>query len=71
MRKAINARQIRDRIKQLRRNVKNTAKNPDKVDPEILEYFTFFKNYMQTISLTEEITKELYENIMWYQRKMN
>lgn len=71
MRKVINARQIRDRIKQLRRNVKNTAKNPDKVDPEILEYFTFFKNYMQTISLTEEITKELYENIMWYQRKMN
>ena len=71
MRKVINARQIRDRIKQLRRNVKNTAKNPDKVDPEILEYFTFLKNYMQTISLTEEITKELYENIMWYQRKMN
>jgi len=62
---------IKNRMKQLRRNVKNAARNPDKVVPETIEYFNFFKDYMQTISLTNQTTTELYENIMWYQKKMN
>ena len=65
------SRKIRNRIVQLRRNIKSAAKKPDEIDSKTLEYFTFFKNYMQSATLNQTATKSFYKNIMWYQEKMN
>lgn len=65
------SRNIRNRIVQLRKNIKSAAKKPDEIDSKTLEYFTFFKDYMQSATLNQTATKNFYKNIIWYQEKMN
>lgn len=71
MKKFATTTDMHNRLETLRQNLRYASSDPSRVSPAVIQYYTFFKSYMSAYSSTQEQKKELYENIITYQKEIN
>lgn len=71
MRNFANTADMQNRLETLRQNLRYASSDPSRVSPAVIQYYTFFKRYMSASRTSQEQKKELYKNIISYQKEIN